>query len=455
MLGIWFGKMTALVLKIRGRNATSLPGKIALRFSPKILSKLGKQLERCIIVTGTNGKTTTTALLAGILQTKEPIVNNAMGANLTQGLVSALLAKTSWFGRLSVKTALLEVDEATLPLVANDLPIRLAVVTNVFRDQLDRYGELDTTIQKLIAGLRAVNGTLVLNADDPLARHIGLSSHQTVVYFGMTEGMARTDVRDVIRDGNFCLQCGHPLAYSAFIYGQLGFYQCEHCDFARPYPEFTGSYSDGALTLNQHGLPSTSYNLPVRGAFNVYNTLAAITAARVYGHAQDSIAEGLTSFDAPLGRMQVFQTAPPTVLNLIKNPTGCDSVVQAICAENSQKVMLIAINDLAADGKDVSWLWDADFELLVEEGNVFRCVVSGYRAEDMALRLKYAGMNTDNIVILPDLTEAVEEVSEIARLSRLPAYVMTTYTLLHSCAKLLERKVMSDEQTLDYRTSLS
>jgi UDP-N-acetylmuramyl tripeptide synthase len=456
VIGIWAGKIITIVLRLLGRRATSLPGKLALKLSPRLLHKVGRQLQRCVVVTGTNGKTTTSALLAAMLETDGPIIHNTEGANLPQGLASAFLQHTNWFGRIRHKTALLEIDEATLPLVAAAFPVKVAIVTNVFRDQLDRYGELDTTIHKIRQGLSQTDAVVVLNADDPLAHHIGLTIARPVTYFGMSRERVRAEQRNQMRDGAFCIQCGHELIYDGFYYGQLGLYKCPHCDFIRPMPDFTGDFDGSTLTVQQGQLPSISFTLPVRGIFNLYNALCAISAARVCGLTAEQIADGLTKFRAPLGRMQAFATKPSSVLNLIKNPTGCDSVLQAIGAEPGEKVLCIAINDLAADGKDVSWLWDADFELIAQDASVVHCITTGLRAEDMALRLKYAGYPEQQLRYIEELETALDATLQVAtERGNLPVYVVSTYTALYPLADVLERSVSRDEPSVTHRPSVS
>ncbi|WDM02814.1 DUF1727 domain-containing protein [Alicyclobacillus cycloheptanicus] len=456
MLAVWVGKWTQTLLHLLGKNATSLPGKIALRLAPDVIARLGRQLERCVVVTGTNGKTTTANLLSSMLKQTGPQITNAEGANLQQGLTSALLADTTWFGRLRKKSAVFEIDEATLPLVAKHLPIRVLAVTNVFRDQLDRYGELDTTLEKIMAGLNQTEAVAVLNGDDPLARHIGRQSGNRSVYFGMSRSMARAEVRDQMRDGAFCLSCGHELRYDGFFYGQLGLYVCPACDFFRPLPDFEGTMVNQRLEVRQGSLPTVVYDVPVRGMFNLYNELCAIATARMCGLTADQISAGLRRFATPLGRMQVYATSPVSILNLIKNPTGCDGVLQAIASEPGPKVLCIAINDQAADGRDVSWLWDADFELVPEQLDAVHCVTTGMRAEDMALRLKYAGYDTTHIHCDPELSSGIHHAFTLAaERGGLPVYIIATYTALYPAAEILNRKVDHDEPAPLHRASVS
>ncbi|MCL6636681.1 MAG: MurT ligase domain-containing protein [Alicyclobacillus sp.] len=455
MLGVWLGKLMAWLLRLTGRRATSLPGQLALRLTPRLLSQLGGQLRRCVIVTGTNGKTTTANLLAHMMEQAGPLVHNREGANLPQGLVTALLQYTSWLGRLRVSTALFEVDEATLPAVAACLPVKVAAVTNVFRDQLDRYGELDGALGKLLTGLRQTQAVLVLNADDPLAHFLGLRCGRPVVAYGMSRSCVQTHSHQQVRDGAFCLECGTRLTYDGFFYGQLGLYRCPACGFLRPHPDVLGVWQGDALEVEEAQLPRVRYHLPVRGLYNVYNALCAIACARVLGLNAEQIAAGLAQFQAPLGRMQAFTTRPPSVLHLVKNPAGCDSVLAAVQAEPGRKVVCAAIHDLAADGRDVSWLWDADFEQLASDPSVVSCVATGLRAEDMAVRWKYAGVARERIACHPDLAEGLALAFAAAAQQGATVHCLATYTALAPLADLLQRREQADASQPAYRPSVS
>ncbi|MBX5476747.1 MAG: DUF1727 domain-containing protein [Clostridia bacterium] len=440
-----------MVLRLLGRRATSFPGHLALRVSPRLMRRLGRQLRSCVVVTGTNGKTTTSVMLATIFRSRGPCVNNASGANLRQGLMNALISAADWRGRLRMDRAVFEVDEATLPLVARDLPIDYVAVTNVFRDQLDRYGEIDTALQLIVDGIRRTRATAVLNADDPLARYIGLRCGRPTVYYGMSRQSARPPDREQTRDGESCLRCGHRLRYDGYFYGQLGLYWCGHCNFARPPLDFTGHYDGKSLHVVEGRAGAASFDLPVRGLFNAYNALCAIAVARLNGFRTEEITAALRRYRGPIGRMQVFPTEPVAILSLIKNPTGCDSILQAICREPGPKVLCVAINDRAADGRDVSWLWDADWELVPERGGVLRCVTTGTRAEDMAVRLKYAGYPTRQIETTPDLEEGIRRALRAARtLGSLPVYVLTTYTALYGAARVLEQLSERESRSPDH-----
>ncbi|SIS78447.1 Mur ligase family protein [Alicyclobacillus vulcanalis] len=456
MLGILVGKLILWLLTLRGRDATSLPGKVALAISPGLIRRFGRRVKRVIAVTGTNGKTTTTSMLASMIAANEAVITNHKGANLPQGIATAFLKSCSWTGRLKANLAVLEIDEATLPKIAADLPIGVIVVTNVFRDQLDRYGELDGTLAKLLEGIRKTQATIVLNADDPLCRYLGLRSSRQDIYFGMARDTARSPRREQMRDGQFCLMCGHPLKYDAFWYGQLGLYRCEHCDFVRPHPAFQGRLEGGFLRFSEAGLPDLLLDLPVSGLYNAYNVLAATAAARTLGLSSAAIHAGLRMYRPPEGRMQRFDLEAPVTLHLIKNPTGCDSVLDTVVSDPRDKVMVIGINDLAADGRDVSWLWDADFELVAEDARIQTIVATGYRAHDMALRLKYAGVPEAKLRIEPDLAAALQEGVRAGASTGAVVHTLVTYTLLSPAARLLaERRDRLEPQGALYRPSVS
>lgn len=459
LLGVWVSKVVTLALKAMGRRATSLPGLVALRFDEMLPVSLMKQIKVCVLVTGTNGKTTTTELLHSLLSTQdEPWLINRGGANLLQGIVVPLLRETDWRGRLRVTRVVFEVDEATMPVVVMSTRPRMIVLTNVLRDQLDRYGEIDYTVAMLQSALMNPAITLVTNADDPLCTAIA-GKRKNAVFFGFTPGgqgdAASTSSQGApVRDGAFCLRCGALLQYDRFFYGQMGVYHCSSCEFARPEPRYAGALQvvqgmpDQLLVTEQPAtgewLPgeeqSYAVTSPLTGLYNAYNLLAAVSAARTLGVAPRRIAEGTKNFVAPLGRMQVFAGTPSRTLALIKNPAGADSVLQAIAQDAREKVVCFVINDLDADGRDVSWLWDIDLESLVTALHSPSYVCAGMRAADMALRLAYAGVDRSAITVL----ERWDAVAQVGQDSDKPVYIVSTYTALYLLADRLA-KVTANE----------
>ncbi len=440
ILAVLSARATAFALRLLGRRATSMPGLVALRLCPGLLGHLLRQLDAFVVVTGTNGKTTTVALLHAILDGQDqPWIFNDGGANLTQGLVSALLPYTAVSGALRHRRALLEVDEATLPGIVRLRAPTLLVVTNVLRDQLDRYGEVDHALACLRAGVRDASTTLVANADDPLCASLGLGRDLTY-YFGIADAPQDGVARSEARDGAFCLQCGAELEYTRFVFAQMGDYRCPAGHFARPERHVAGSLpaSDaGRLGVSERlsgSRPVDRFDLPltVAGLYNVYNLLAAVTAARVLGYSPARIERGLGFYRAPTGRMQTVCETPRVVLSLIKNPAGATAVLRAIEADAVDKTVCFVINDADADGRDVSWLWDIDLESFVPRAKCAVWWCAGTRGPDMALRLAYAGVERSAITVVAQLDLVPGHVMHSGE----PVYVLSTYTALHALSDM-------------------
>ncbi len=437
----------AVSRRLRIGGGTALPGLVAERIDPDIVPEMARMLGRgSVVVTGTNGKTTTARLLRGILRVAglRPVANRA-GSNLMRGIAAALAESAGLgggFADAGRRIGVFEVDEATVPEAASALSPRLVLFTNLFRDQLDRYGEVEHVAavwREAIAALDA-SATVVLNADDPSIAALAGPARGRVVLYGVDDSSRGLDRLEHAADARWCSACGNELAYSRVHYGHLGRWRCPGCQAARPDAEVVASrvepVPDG--TLVTVGLPEReiSARLPFTGLYNAYNALAAAAAAWALQAPADAIEQGLASATAAFGRQERLAVAGRQVqVILAKNPAGLNEVLRTITADGSAKDVALFLNDDIADGRDVSWIWDVDFELLA--GKTRALTVSGRRAWDMALRLKYGGLES---------LSSVEEDSAAALRAALKAtpeegtlYVIPTYTALLEVRELLAR----------------
>jgi lipid II isoglutaminyl synthase (glutamine-hydrolysing) len=434
-------------------GGTTYPGVLARRIDPKVLPKLSRELARgSVAITGTNGKTTTTRMVSKILQTAGvEAVNNSTGANLVTGVTAALVSDSSLLGRPASEIGLFEVDEASVPKVASEAEIFLLAVLNLFRDQLDRYGELAYTAKVVASAFPNLpsDGTVVLNADDPLVASLGRGATRPV-YFGVEDHALDSGALQHIADSKDCPVCGSALRYNAVYFGHVGVYRCPNCSFVRPEPAYRatrvrmdGPRGTNFLLATPEGEHEARVGLP--GLYNVYNALAAAAVAVEAGVRTEVILQGLAEFSGAFGRVERVRAGEKEVfLLLIKNPVGFNEILRTFVASpadeagaTSARHVLIAINDNHADGRDVSWLWDVDFEMLANAGAVpagFH--VSGIRAQDMGVRLKYAELPVRSVV--PDRKEALLQALDATPPGE-TLYVLPTYT-----AMLEIRQVLSD-----------
>jgi UDP-N-acetylmuramyl tripeptide synthase len=440
-VALWAGKLITKGLLVTGKKGTTLPGKIANWIDPEIMRHLSVAYsDGIIMITGTNGKTTTANLLASIIrQSGEEFAFNQAGANLVTGITGALIQNTRWNGFSRAKFALLEVDEATVPKFCEQVSPTLTIVTNFFRDQLDRYGELDTTVRMVRESLPKET-VLVLNADDPLVAQFG-TDHEQVIYYGVERTPDSRSESQETREARFCPVCGTALSYTLFHYGQLGIFNCLGCGFHRLEPEILAQNvrMEEGLLLFRVGV--TPFSLFLQGYYNLYNALAALTAARQLGINDGLIERGLRGFIPQAGRMERFYLQEGEItLTLVKNPTGFDQVIQTMLGVNKPLRILIGINDLAADGRDISWLWDVNFERLgMNEASINQVICTGIRAEDIALRLKYAGVSVKKLVIEHSLAEALD-LLQASRAVEEVTFILPTYTLLFPLREFLESR---------------
>jgi len=425
-------------------GGTTLPGRMLVRMAPDAIERLAASLDRgSIVVSSTNGKTTTAGMIAGILQAagRRPIHNRA-GSNMHWGVATALLEQSGDEG-------LFELDEAWLPRVAPSLHPRLLVLGNLFRDQLDRYGELERLADEWAVLVAELEGSceFALNADDPLIADLGrdreLRRRPGVTYFGIEDTTQALPELQHAHDAKHCRRCGAPYRYERAFVGHLGHYICPNCHADRPTPDIA------ATEIELHGISGSSVRvttpegelqlkLPLPGLYNVYNALAAVAAGLRSGIPLQQVREGLESMRAVFGRVETIKVSgKPVSILLIKNPAGANEVLRTLALESSNGGidLWLALNDRIADGRDVSWIWDADFELLSK--GVRRVICAGTRAPEMALRLKYAGWPEDAIEVMEPIEASVDAAVSAApdRLFALP-----TYTALLELRTLLAQR---------------
>ena len=436
-------------------GGTTLPGRVLLRLEPEAIARLGAGLERgATIVSATNGKTTTAGMIAGILAAdgRHPVHNRA-GSNMTWGVATALLEQRGEEG-------LFEVDEAWLPRVTEQLDPGLIVLGNLFRDQLDRYGEMEALADEWAKTVAARTGRtgFVLNADDPLIADLGRdpegarregARREGVVYFGIEDASQALPELQHAFDAKHCRRCGHPYAYERAFVGHLGHYSCPNCGAERPAPEVAATEielrgMDGSRSRIRTPGGEIELDLPLPGLYNVYNALAAVAAGLQLGVAPERIAAALRDTRAAFGRVETIPVdGTPVSILLIKNPAGANEVLRTLrleSREGGEIDLWIALNDRIADGRDVSWVWDADFELL--SGSVRRVVCAGTRAPEMALRLKYAGWDEGRIEVVPEIGASLDAAVRGAE-GRL--FALPTYTALLELRKLLADRGLAEE----------
>lgn len=431
--------------RVAGRGGgTSLPGKVLMRLEPGAIGKLAARLpEGSVAISATNGKTTTAAMVATILERDgKRLVHNRAGANMAGGIASTLLAAARG-GGIDGDLGLFEVDEMWLARVVDELRPRALLLSNLFRDQLDRYGELEAIADRwaaVVAGLPA-DTRLVLNADDPLVADLGRDRARVTTFGVADDAMALTEMQHAA-DSKHCRRCGHAYAYEAIYLGHLGRYACPNCGARRPQPDVVAERVrlDGtraaSLTLRIGGKRPRDVRLPLPGLYNVYNALGAAALAHALDVDGDVIAAGLGAVSAAFGRAETIDVEGRQLsILLIKNPAGANEVLRTLALEDGGLNLLAVLNDGIADGRDVSWVWDADFELLA--GRVRRVTCAGRRAAELAVRLKYAGIETERIAVVPELAAALDAARADGDG---PLYALPTYTALLALRELLARR---------------
>ncbi len=432
LLAVWAGKLVTLAGKIIGKKSSSAPGKLALKICPDIVKGLNKCVSKKVIVTcGTNGKTTTNNLMCSALEAKGfTVLCNRLGANMLNGIATAYLQQADIWGRLKVDYACLEIDEAYTPIVFEYVKPDVMIITNLFRDQLDRYGEIDITADIIKRAIKKAPGVqLILNGDDPLCAQFGTAENVKAKYFGISQKVLPQ--LDDTKEGRFCPICGAEQEYSYYHYSQLGDYRCPHCGFKRPHIDFDVTDVNLGVPMS-FAVNDQHMTINYRGFYNIYNLIAVYGALTAIGEDVTDFAGLLADYKPQIGRMQEFPFKKPVILSLSKNPAGFNQAIAAVNTDKRKKDVIIAINDKANDGRDVSWLWDVDFDKIKDE-NLNTLTTTGIRLWDISLRFKYADIKAD--LMTYDMAEAVTKAlgtdSEVI-------YILVNYTALYPTESVLK-----------------
>ncbi len=433
-LAIVSAKLFSLLCRLAGKQGVTMAGKLAMKIDPNILKNLSGQVREKIFITcGTNGKTTTNNLLCSAIENSgKKVICNRTGSNMLQGVAASFVLAAGMNGKLDADYAVIEIDEAStvrvLPYFAPDYMI----LTNLFRDQLDRYGEIDTTIDLLHKAMdMAPDMQLIVNGDDALSVSLAEESGRPYITYGISEQVLDTQNAKEIREGRFCRRCGSQLSYDFYHYSQLGIYHCPQCGFARPHIDFDASHVDMKNGLS-FDVAGEHIHASYRGFYNIYNILAVYSALKSSGISTQEFTKVLENYNPQNGRNEVFHIGGTRVLlNLAKNPAGFNQNISAVMEDTEQKDVIIVINDNAQDGTDISWLWDVDFDRLADP-SIRSITVSGLRCQDMRLRMKYV-----------DIPCQMETEVKTAVEKRLQdgcgnLYVLVNYTALFSTHNLLK-----------------
>lgn len=426
-------KLSRFMLRKLGKGGTNVPGRIALKVYPEVLGQLTKGVTT-IIVTGTNGKTTTSRMIEKSLSDSGyKFFSNKSGANMLSGITAEFAMNSTLGGKNRYEYALIECDEAAFKTVSKYVDAKCVVVTNVFRDQLDRYGEVTHTLNSILTGIKnSPNAVVCINADDSLSVSMKDEISNKVVFYGVESEIYKNRVEEV-SDAPYCIKCKSEYVYDYVTYGHLGGFRCPNCGYHRPETEVSvekvvaSTPDSSTIILKLHGKEyTTTINLP--GGYNIYNGAATAAAGYVLGLKDETIVSALSDFECGFGRMEKFTVNNTDIrMILIKNPAGCNQVLNFLSNNTEPSLFIVALNDRFADGTDISWIWDVDFEKLNQLSDKLTEIwVTGRRADEMAMRFKYAGIAVDKIKVIKDYEKLIENAANQSA----PVYIMPTYTAM-------------------------
>ena len=437
IISILSAKFTLFLTKTILKGGTTFPGRVALKIDKNILSKISKGY-KVILVTGTNGKTTTTSMIYNIIkESGHTVITTNTGANLFPGIVTTFVDSFKFGNKVKDNYAVIEVDEANLKYITEYITPEVITVTNLFRDQLDRYGEVYTTLNKILEGIYNVpETTLVLNGDESLLGKLDLKN--PVHFYGFDKAVNDNKTIEINADAKFCKFCKTPYEYNFVTYNHLGDFYCPNCGYKRS--DLMYAVTD-IIDINADGSTIKFNDLEVSinqsGTYNIYNGLCAYSIAKELGISDSAIKKSLENQSSSFGRQETINIEGKDVkIFLVKNPAGYNQSLDTICLNKEKFAAAFLLNDNYADGQDVSWIWDVDFEKLTET-NIDEVYISGLRAYDMAVRLKTAGLNPNKFVI-EEQYEALTEAIKIGSCDKL--YILATYTAMINYRKYLHSK---------------
>ncbi|MBU5226124.1 Mur ligase family protein [Clostridium senegalense] len=441
-LSIITAKTAKFLSKLLSKGGSNFPGAVALKFDKHILKTVAKDYT-VILVTGTNGKTTTTNMIYNIIKgDNNHVITNSTGANMVAGITSCFIDNYKFFKNNKGKYAVIEVDEAYVPIVTEDVKPKIITVTNLFRDQLDRYGEIHTTFSKIFNGVeKTPNTTLVLNGDESLFGKLDVKN--TVVYYGFEIPINKDTTISMNSDNKFCKCCKSPYKYEFVTYNHLGYYYCENCGYKRPELKYK---VEEVLDLSPKGstviVNTNQLTINQAGEYNIYNGLCAYSIGKELGISDKVIFSSLENQSTSFGRQETINIDGKEVkIILVKNPAGYDQAVNTIMLDKKKINLALLLNDKYADGRDVSWIWDVNFEKLNELA-INNILISGTRLYDMAVRLKIAGFDTNKFTLCDDGDTLIEHIKSSDTET---TYILATYTAMLNIRKTLHSKGYIDK----------
>lgn len=437
-----------LISRILHRGGTAMPGRFALRLCPELLGVLARGV-KVVAITGTNGKTTSARMIeAAFADEGKSYFANRSGANLISGITTEFAMNSSLFGKCRKEYAVIECDEAAAVRVFGELRPQVIVVTNLFRDQLDRYGEVTHTLDNIRRAISAApEALLCLNSDCSLTSSLALELPNRVVYFGVDAGAAPSHKATELSDASHCIRCKAEYEYDYITYGHLGGFSCPGCGYSRHAADYAvtdvaAQTADGSNVVMSLRGERRIVNINLPAMYNIYNAAGAAAAIVEMGLGADAAVKALSGFKCGFGRMEQFDLGGGTKLMLVKNPAGCNQVVEFLQNIREKFILVICLNDRSADGTDISWIWDVDFEELAAlGGSLQRVIVSGDRAADMRIRIKYAGIDDAFIQTQTDYDALVDWIAS----QTLPVYIMPTYTAMLELREAVLRRCGGQE----------